>query len=117
MLFKNFFPTLYVTDAEVIEIAASLIWVAGIFQLSDGIQVVGLGCLRGMSDVKKPTLITLMAYWGLAIPASYVLGFVLDMGPKGIWLGLLIGLSVAAITLWFRFNQLCRIKIQKVNVT
>lgn len=116
MLFKNFFPTLFVSDLEVIEIAASLILVAGLFQISDGIQVVGLGCLRGMSDVKKPTLITLMAYWGLAIPASYVLGFTLDMGPSGIWLGLLIGLSAAAITLWLRFNQLCRLKL-KVGAT
>lgn len=117
MLFKNFFPTLYVTDVEVIEIAASLILVAGFFQLSDGIQVVGLGCLRGMSDVKKPTLITLMAYWGLAIPASYLLGFVFNMGPVGIWLGLLIGLSVAAITLWLRFNQLCRHKLRNAPIT
>ncbi len=108
--FSNFFPTLYVEEREVIGIASTLIIVAGFFQLSDGVQVVGLGSLRGMSDVKIPTIITLIAYWGLAIPASYVLGFIFELGPEGIWYGLLIGLTVAAIALFVRFHRLARIK-------
>lgn len=103
---NSFLPTLYIEDTEVVSIAGSLIIVAGLFQLSDGVQVVGLGNLRGMSDVKVPTLITFVAYWGLAIPISYVFGFVLDYGPEGIWYGLLTGLTIAAIFLFFRFRAL-----------
>ncbi|OEJ99648.1 MATE family efflux transporter [Roseivirga misakiensis] len=106
VVFNKFFPTLYIQDKEVIQIASALIIVAGFFQLSDGVQVVGLGVLRGMSDVKAPTVITLIAYWGIAIPASYCLGFVFDLGPEGIWYGLLIGLTVAALSLFFRFRKL-----------
>jgi len=110
--FSGFLPTLYVKEQEVVGIATSLIIIAGCFQLSDGVQVVGLGSLRGMSDVKVPTYITLAAYWGLAIPASYVLGFTFGLGPQGIWYGLLIGLTVAAIALYWRFQKLCKIKIK-----
>jgi len=115
ILFNGFFPTIYVDEKEVIGIASSLIIIAGLFQLSDGVQVVGLGCLRGMSDVKVPTIITLVAYWGLAIPTSYLFGFVLDFGPQGIWYGLLTGLTVAAITLYIRFNKLSNKKISAVS--
>lgn len=108
--FNKFFPTLYIEEQEVIKIASSLIIVAGFFQLSDGVQVVGLGSLRGMSDVKIPTIITLVAYWGLAIPISYILGFTLDLGPEGIWYGLLIGLTVAAVALFLRFRRLAHQK-------
>ena len=59
-----------------------------------------------MSDVKVPTIITFVAYWGLAIPISYVFGFVLDFGPQGIWYGLLTGLTIAAVLLFFRFRSL-----------
>lgn len=107
---SSFFPTLYVSEPEVISIATTLIIVAGFFQLSDGVQVVGLGALRGMSDVKVPTIITLVAYWGLAIPASYVLGFTLELGPAGIWYGLLIGLTAAAVALFVRFKRLAKKK-------
>lgn len=112
IVFSKFFPTLYVdsSEGEVIQIATTLIVVAGFFQLSDGVQVVGLGSLRGMSDVRVPTVITLIAYWGLAIPTSYVLGFVFDMGPEGVWYGLLIGLSVAALSLFLRFRKLAKNK-------
>jgi len=112
ILFNGFFPTIYVDDPRVIAIASSLIIVAGLFQLSDGVQVVGLGCLRGMSDVKVPTVITLVSYWGLAIPSSYLFGFVFDLGPVGIWYGLLIGLTVAAITLYIRFKKLSSTDMQ-----
>jgi len=108
--FSNFLPTLYVKEQEVIGIASSLIIIAGCFQLSDGVQVVGLGSLRGMSDVKVPTYITLAAYWGLAIPISYILGFTFDLGPEGIWYGLLIGLTVAAVALYFRFQKRSKLK-------
>ena len=103
---RHFFPTLYINEPEVIEIASSLLFIAAVFQLSDGIQVVGLGALRGMADVKIPTLITLVAYWILALPVGYVLGFSLNMGAFGIWIGLLTGLTIAAVLLYIRFNKL-----------
>ena len=108
--FHNFFPSLYIDDPEVIRIAGSLIIVAGFFQLSDGVQVVGLGSLRGMSDVRVPTIITFVAYWVLGIPVSYLFGFVLGFGPEGVWYGLLTGLSIAAITLFIRFKVLAKRK-------
>jgi MATE family multidrug resistance protein len=89
-------------------IASSLLIIAAIFQLSDGIQVVGLGALRGMADVKIPTLITLVAYWILALPLGYILGFSLNMGAIGIWIGLLAGLTIAAILLYIRFDRLSK---------
>jgi len=114
--FNGFFPTLYINEPEVIKMASSLIVVAGFFQLSDGIQVVGLGALRGMSDVKMPTVITLIAYWVLAIPISYLFGFVLDMGPAGVWYGLSVGLTIAAICLFIRFRMLSLRFIRKNNL-
>ena len=103
---RHFFPSLYISEPEVIEIASSLLFIAALFQLSDGIQVIGLGALRGMADVKIPTLITLVAYWILALPVGYVLGFSLNMGAIGIWIGLLTGLTIAAVLLYIRFNKL-----------
>jgi MATE family multidrug resistance protein len=82
------------------------LFIAAIFQLSDGIQVVGLGALRGMADVKIPTLITLVAYWIIALPLGYILGFSIKMGAFGIWIGLLGGLTIAAVLLYIRFDRL-----------
>ncbi len=106
ILGRFFFPSLYIDDVEVITRASSLIVIAGLFQISDGVQVVGLGALRGMEDVKVPTMITFLAYWVLGLPAGYILGFTLKLGVQGIWYGLVIGLSVAAMLLFFRFRSL-----------
>ena len=105
---RNFLPSLYINDPEVIEIAAGLLVIAGFFQLSDGIQVVSLGALRGLEDVRIPTLVTFISYWVVALPLGYTLGFVADMGPKGIWIGLLTGLTLTAVFLLIRFNKLTR---------
>lgn len=98
---------LYIRDnPPVAQLAASLVIVAGFFQLSDGIQVVGIGTLRGLSDVNMPTWITLFAYWGMSLPLGYWLAFPLKMGAVGVWLGLLIGLTIAAVMLTYRFFKL-----------
>ncbi len=102
---RNYLPHLYINNDEVIAQASVLLIVAGIFQISDGVQVVGLGVLRGISDVKIPTIITLVAYWGSALPIGYFLGFRMNYGAIGVWIGLLAGLSVAAIWLFIRFNK------------
>ena len=111
MVFRDFLPVLYIDDPEVIALSSSLLVIAGLFQLSDGVQVVGLGVLRGLEDVKVPTLVTLMAYWVLGLPLGYVLAFEFGFAEKGIWYGLLIGLSITAVLLFFRFNALSKRKI------
>ena len=82
--------------------------IAGLFQLSDGFQVVVLGALRGLQDVKIPTYITFIAYWIVGFPTSYILGKIMGYGSQGIWIGLLAGLTVSAILLYWRFNYLTR---------
>jgi len=109
---RNFLPTLYINEVEVITLASGLLVVAALFQVSDGMQVVGLGACRGMTDVKIPTIFTLIAYWVIGLPIGYFLGFQLNMGAKGIWWGLLIGLTVTAILMLARFN---RLSLQKVR--
>ncbi len=102
---RNYFPSLYIDDMEVIEIAGKLLVVAAFFQISDGVQVVAMGALRGIEDVKLPTVIAVIAYWVIGLPVGYLLGFSYGMGATGIWYGLLIGLSFAAVLLVYRFHQ------------
>ena len=103
---RNLLPQLYVSDSVVIEIASSLLIIAGLFQIPDGIQAVGLGVLRGIRDTKVPTIITFICYWIFAIPLSYYLGFILDLGVVGIWVALFFALTFAAISHFIRFNYL-----------
>lgn len=110
ILTRHFLASLYINDPEVINLAASLILVAAFFQISDGLQVVGLGALRGMADVRIPTWITLLAYWILALPIGYVTGILLSFGALGVWIGLLAGLTVTAILLILRFKRVCMLK-------
>lgn len=106
ILFDVELVKLFINDPAVIPVAAGLVVIAGLFQLSDGIQAVSLGILRGIEDVNVPTLITLFAYWVIGLPVGYLLGFTLGYGVNGIWLGLLCGLSVSAILLTTRFFSL-----------
>lgn len=100
---------LYIQDVEVIALAAPLMIIAAFFQLSDGVQVVGLGVLRGISDLKVPTFFTLIAYWVVGLPLGYVLGFYTPLGVNGIWIGLSVGLTVSAALLTNRFYKLLRL--------
>ena len=104
ILLNNFLPTLYIDDEAVISIASRLIIIAALFQLSDGTQAVGIGVLRGLTDVKGPTIITFIAYWVVSLPIAYLLAFNFDLGVDGVWIGLLIGLTASAILLTLRFN-------------
>ncbi len=105
---RYYLPTLYITDDAVIEVAATLLIIAGFFQISDGIQVLSLGALRGLADVKIPTILTFVAYWVLALPMGYILGFVFEMGAAGVWYGLLTGLTIVAVAMFWRFNHLTK---------
>jgi len=117
LIFNQFLPKIYVdfddaanfTDnMEVVKIASQLLIAAAIFQISDSLQVVVLGALRGLQDVKIPTLITFIAYWLIGFPISWFLGKEEAYGSFGIWLGLLAGLTSAAILLFIRFNYLTK---------
>ena len=98
----------FADNFEVVQIAARLLIVAAVFQISDGVQVVVLGALRGMQDVKLPTLFTFIAYWVVGFPISYYLGLHTPYKSSGIWIGLLAGLTVSGILLYLRFNYLSR---------
>ncbi|MTI33380.1 MATE family efflux transporter [Xanthovirga aplysinae] len=108
LLFKDILPHFYVTEEEVIGIASSLLIIAAFFQVSDGVQVVGLGALRGMGDVKVPTIFAVLAYWVVGLPVGYLLGFTFNMEAEGIWYGLLIGLSISGCLMLLRFHVLSR---------
>ena len=93
----------FVRDPEVVKVAASLLLIAGIFQLVDGVQVVGSGLLRGLRDTTGPMIITVTAYWMVALPLGSWLTFERGEGPQGMWLGLAAGLAIAACLLVRRF--------------
>lgn len=105
---KALLPHLYVNDMEVITIAGPLVVIAGLFQLSDGMQVVCIGALRGLQDVKVPSVFIFISYWVIGLPLGYWLGFPMGAGPTGIWTGLLIGLSLTATAMFMRFNHLSK---------
>ncbi len=94
---------IYTNDPELIGIASTLLIYAGIFQLSDGAQVAGLGVLRGYKDTKIPMISNLISYWGIGMTLGYFLGFILDYRAEGMWIGIIIGLSVAAVLHGIRF--------------
>ena len=108
ILLKDLLPLIYIDNAEVIFLASQLLIVAALFQLSDGLQVVILGALRGLQDVRMPTMICFISYWIIGFPISYYLGKAEALGSMGIWLGLLAGLSASAIMLYIRFNYLTK---------
>ncbi len=109
LTFLDMEQTKYFTDnLEVVEIASQLLLVAALFQISDGLQVVVLGALRGLQDVKIPMYITFVAYWIIGFPISIYLGLYTDLKAIGVWIGLLAGLTAAATFLFIRFNNLTK---------
>lgn len=108
LTFNQLLPKAFTSNSEVLEIAASLLIIAGFFQISDGLQVTALGILRGLHDVKIPTIVTLFSYWAVGIPVAYYLSIHLEIGPSGIWYGYLTGLSIVAITMFIRFEIISR---------
>ncbi len=103
IILRKQLPLLYIDDVNVISISASLLIFAALFQIFDGTQAVGLGILRGMVDVKIPMFMAFIAYWIISIPVGYLLGFKFDLGAEGVWIGLSVGLTVAALFFTTRF--------------
>jgi MATE family multidrug resistance protein len=94
---------LYTGDTAVQTMAAGLLLMAAIFQISDGLQVGGAGALRGFKDAHVPMLLSLLAYWGVGFPLAYGLGVVAGLGPRFVWVGLIAGLTVCALLLNLRY--------------
>lgn len=103
VLLSDFLPAIFVYDIAVKEKASQLLLIAALFQIFDGTQAVGLGVLRGITDVKIPTVITFIAYWAIGLPVAYFFGFIFKWGVFGIWGGLSVALGVSAFLLTYRF--------------
>jgi MATE family multidrug resistance protein len=125
VIFHDFFPHIFLNmenggqlldNTEVIDIASRLLLVAAIFQISDGIQVVVLGALRGLQDVKVPMYITFVAYWVIGFPISYYLAKYTHWKAEGVWIGLLAGLTSSAVFLYIRFHYLTKKLIKTSNI-
>jgi len=99
------YPVSKENDPEVLVKASSLLIIAAVFQMFDGTQAVGIGILRGIADMRIPTIITFIAYWIIGLPGGYMLGFYFDMGVEGVWIALALSLIFSAIMLSFRFNN------------
>ncbi len=108
ILLRNVLPTIFNKNVEVIELASLLLLLAGIFQISDATQVIGAGLLRGIKDVKVPTYLVAIAYWVIGLPSGCLFAFVFDMGAPGMWLGFIIGLTLAGAFLSYRFLRKMR---------
>ncbi|ANQ49328.1 MATE family efflux transporter [Flammeovirga sp. MY04] len=113
--FNSFLPELYTSDQEVIMFASQMLVFAALFQLSDGLQVIMTGALRGISEVKMPTLICFVSYWVVSLPIGYVLTNYTDWSFLGVWIGLTLGLTLSALLLFTRFTWKTNLEIDKLK--
>ncbi|NBA96211.1 MATE family efflux transporter [Pseudomonas sp. R5(2019)] len=117
LLTREHIATVYTADTEVIRIAAMLIVYSALFQFSDAIQVTAAGALRGYQDTRVTMILTLFAYWGIGLPVGYLLGltdwFASASGPSGLWQGLIVGLTCAALMLSVRLARSARRRIRQ----
>lgn len=107
-LFPDVITGIYTQDPEVQKVAISLLYMAAIFQISDGLQVSGYGALRGLKDTTVPMIVNFIAYWVVGLPLGYYLGITRNIGPQGLWMGLIAGLTIAAILHNIRFYLLTK---------
>ena len=102
LLFPGFLARIYSSDSAVLGLAVTLIPLAGVFQVFDGLQVVASGVLRGVGDTRSPMVLNLLGFWCIGMPVGLWLGFGASMGPRGLWWGLVLGLASVAILLLLR---------------
>ncbi len=107
-VFRHQLPMFFNDNGEVLQMAGLLLLFAAVFQISDSTQAIGAGLLRGIKDVKFPTILIAIAYWVIGLPLGYVLGFTFNMGASGIWLGLITGLTLASVFLISRFLKMSK---------
>ena len=107
-LFPEFFVRIYTRDPALVQMGVSLLLIGAAFQLSDGTQTIAIGSLRGAADTRFPMLVSIVAYWIVGLPVGYGLAFRLGMGPRGLWWGLTLGLTLVGVTLALRFHRRVR---------
>ncbi|MFT4023078.1 MAG: MATE family efflux transporter [Flavihumibacter sp.] len=107
-LFRKQLPLFFNNDTAVVSMASLLLLFAALFQISDSTQAIGAGLLRGIKDVKLPTLLVGIAYWVVGLPMGYLMAFHFGWGAPGIWMGLITGLSLASVFLVVRFLRMSR---------
>lgn len=106
----------YTTDAAVIALAATLIPIAGVFQIFDGLQVVSVGILRGVGDTRTPLIVNLLGFWLIGLPVSLMLAFRMNFGPQGLWWGLVVGLATVATALLVRVRRRLRQEMRRLII-
>ncbi|MEM1263657.1 MAG: MATE family efflux transporter [Pseudomonadota bacterium] len=117
LVFKNSIVGFYTTDAAVGATAVTLLFVAAIFQISDGVQVGAAGALRGFKDTRIPLVLNLIAYWVIGFALAYKEAIGIEPTPRGIWIGFVFGLTVAAILLTGRYVFLTQREIKRFTAT
>lgn len=115
IVFRNYIPIIYTQDPLVREMAATLLIMSALFQVFDAMQLASLACLRALADVKIPLIFSIISYYLVSLPMGYFFGFTLNMGPVGVWIGLLLGLAFAGILFMSRFNSLSKKLILSQN--
>jgi len=108
LLFPEFIVGIYTSDAAIRSIAVSLLFFSAIFQYADGIQICAAGALRGLKDTVVPMFINIVSYLLIGLSVGYYLTFNREMGPAGIWIGMIVGLSFGAVLLLSRFLLLSK---------
>ncbi len=111
VIFQHQLPLLFTNNEQVAAIASTLLVMGALFQISDATQAIGVGLLRGIKDAKVPTAFVAIAYWLIGIPVGYFLSFELNMGPSGMWIGFIAGLTVSSILLNIRFLKKSKVVI------
>ena len=114
LLLPGLLARLYTEDAVVLAVATSLLPIAGVFQVFDGLQAVGAGVLRGLGDTRAPMVINVLGFWLFGMPVSIYLGFRAGLGPVGLWWGFVAGLGTVAILLLYRIRQRLRQTVTRI---
>jgi MATE family multidrug resistance protein len=108
LIFDHAIASLYTGDRAVRDIAAALLLMAAIFQLSDGVQVGAQGALRGFKDTAIPMAMCIFSYWVVGFPLAYTFGVHNGGGPRYVWIGFIAGLTVSAVLLVSRYLYVSR---------
>ena len=110
-LIELFLGTADKITKDVISLAIPLVMITALFQTVDGTQVIGISVLRGLNDTKWPAVLSVISFWCIGVASGAILAFYFDAGPIGLWLGLLVGLTAAAISLGWRMHR----SVQRIN--
>lgn len=111
--FRDYIPLVFTSDPAVISLASKLLFFVGLFQIADGLQIISVGALRGLKDVKHVMIIAFISYIVVNLPIGYYLAFNIGWEEYGIWTGLIVGLSLAAVLLYLRWRKLFKLLSQK----